>query len=314
MLLSKYMRREEGIVNMIALEKMKYIVLFLVLSLTMKTIAGENNVVFKAKNFSDCIAGKVPSGVKVIETRDVSVLSLQSKNRINVFLKDIPVEPHIRYKLSFQVKVSGIDNKSKLNIFDDNSKLPSWEIRILDSKGRLPYEGYLKNSWQRCFSADWHNYQQTFYTPKTAAKLQIIFSNGTEGNSILIRDIKVIKIISDNILINSDFLGAEFDYSGWSELNRAQLIKEKGVTKLNINPGGYALTDPVPIALGKYIFAGMANIPEMFFYDADMMRINVKRIRNKTFSTPANIAYIQFFFSKGKIGKFSLKQIKTEKK
>lgn len=241
-----------------------------------------------------------------------STTFLNAKNSDNIFSKEFTVNPNTKYKLSFKAKVIGLDS-NKLNPIDDNEKLPSWEIKILDSKGRLPFEGYLKNSWQCCFSNDLYDYQQTFYTPATACKLQIIFHNGLGKKSLVVENIKLEKITNDNILINSDFSGGKYDYSGWSELNRAQLIEEKGVIKLNIKAGGYALTDPVPISPGKYIFKGMPNVPEMFFYDADMMRIDlIKRIRTRTFTTPANVAYLQFFFHEGDIGKFSLKKITKE--
>lgn len=297
---------------MIAIERMKCIVLFLVLSLAINTIAGENKIVFKGENFSDCIGGKVPPGIKVIKEGAVSVLCLKSKNKINLVLKEIPVKPHIRYKLSFQAKINNANRKLKFNQKDN--KLPFWEIRILDSKGRLPYEGYLKHKWQHCFSVAWRKYQQTFYTPETGRKLQIVFSNGSGKNTLLVKNIKLERIISENILINSDFAGGQFDYSGWNDLNRAHLVEEKGKTSLKVNPGGYAVTDHVPITPGKYVFTGLPCIPEMFFYDSDMMRIDFKRIRTKTFATPDNAKYMQFFFGYDITKKFSLKKLKTERK
>ena len=256
--------------------------------------------------------GKLPGSVKIKKEKDGTVLCLNSPQAVNLSLKENTVEANVLYKLSFQAKISGPGGSSK---FDPkkNKDFPSWEIRIKDAQDRLPYEGHLKYPWQKCFSAKWRTYQQSFYTPATGRKLQLIISNGSGKNSLMVRNIKLKKVISQNILINSDFAGGEFDYSGWNELSKAKLATAGDKTKLEIQAGGYALSDAVPICPGKYTFGGRI-FPELFFYDADMIRLNCKRIRTRTFSTPDKAAYLRFFFGAGKISEISLRCIKKEGK
>ncbi len=268
-----------------------------------------------ALNFAVTSAGEeisfeksLPKGGEIKKEGNNTVLSLKSPETVSLASKDTAVEPNTLYQVKLEAKVNG----SELDP-NKNKYLPYWEIRIKDTENRLPHEGHLKYPWQKCFSTKWRTYQQSFYTPATGKKLQLIVSNGSGKNSIMIRNAVLKKVISQNILINSDFSGGEFDYSGWNELSKAKLVKDKGTVKLEIPAGGYALSDPVPVFPGKYTFSGMP-LPELFFYDADMMRLNCKRIRSNTFSTPENAAYLRFFFVSGKIGKISLRHIKKEGK
>ena len=227
-------------------------------SVTVNATANESNIVFTSKNIGEHIQSKLPAGIEILDPgKPSATLCLKSKKSVSLFLNTIPVKPDSSYNLTFEAKIDGPGSGLKFNPTGNNENgLPYWEIRVLDAKGRLPHEGHFKNIWQRCFSGNWRVYRQSFRTPPAAKELRIIFANGSGRDAIMIKNIKLEKIIAENLLLNSDFSGGKFDYSGWSELSRAELIEEKGETKLEIKTGGYALTYPVPISPGKYIFAG----------------------------------------------------------
>ncbi len=194
------------------------------------------------------------------------------------------VRPLTQYQLSFEA---------------DAETRASWEVRILDGDGRLPHSGCFKEPWQT-IQPDRQEYRQWFYSPAEGVKLQLLCTS--EEAQPAFNNVRLDEVDSGNLVINGDFAGGLNNYSGWRDRAGATLVEEKGRTVLRIVPGGYALTDPIPVMPGAvYAFPpGALRRGQMMVYDQTMLRIDdlppYHHINNTTFTMPAEAAYVRMLF------------------
>ena len=167
------------------------------------------------------------------------------------------------------------------------------------AKDSVPHSGHLKNFWQYAFMDDWQQYVQYFYTPPDGQKLQVVFFNPGGENTLLVNDIRLERCHGPNIFLGSASFSNRLDYSGWSELSKASIIKANGKFVLNIAHGGYALSDLVPARTGDYLLAGKRSNTTVFYYDADMRRIGSKGNLGSRLTVPPECAYFQLFCAAG---------------
>ncbi|HOF87183.1 MAG TPA: hypothetical protein PLZ36_03625 [Armatimonadota bacterium] len=216
-----------------------------------------------------------------------------------VVLTEIAVEPGVKYRLEFAATAEGPVSAAP----------PGWEIRLRNARHEVPYGGHLKSAWQQCRAAEWGVYRQRFYTPGDAVTLQLRFVNPGGASTLTVDAVTLERCDEENLLASAETFAGAGDYSGWSETSKAGIVATDGPCVLRVNPGGYALTDPIPVAPGDDRVAGNKPNAAAFFYAADMRRIGVGNWANATFTAPPGCAYARLFFGPGDIESLTVTRV-----
>lgn len=210
-----------------------------------------------------------------------------SEHRTLKTIKAFKVEPLTRYKLSF----------------DATGNIASWELRIFNNKGLLPYEGVFAYDWQKIIP-ERKNYTHSFLTPRDGVLLKFII-NGNKATP-QISSIKLEQITDENPVINNDFAAGLGNYSGWNDHKRAKLVKnEKGKIVLKCEPTGYALTDPIPVESGAtYRYTKGSYTGRILVYDYDLLRVDIiddyHYKQNPFLKMPKDATYIRIEYCDGR--------------
>lgn len=201
----------------------------------------------------------------------------------NGVVKEFPVEPLTRYRLSFDA---------------ETPETSSWRLEMFTEDGSLPYEGVYAFPWQTISNGK-KRYQHEFHTPASAALLKLIVGD----DSVKIENVDLKPVDGENLLVNGDFSLGPGNYSGWNVHEGGELKKIQWgngePTAFIASKGGFIVSDPIPVVPGEsYRISkrsqGVRGAAVMG-YSSDLLRTcQVKTFgANKPFNIPAGVHFVR---------------------
>lgn len=218
-------------------------------------------------------------------------------------LKDVAVEGGTLYRLTFRAGTTGALAQQR----------PTWQVIMSDDRGRVPVDGLLAAPWQMISQKETREYAHCFYAPAGVVTLVLFFHNHGQS-ALVVEDVKLTKRADGNLFPGAESFAGNLDYSGWNEVSKASIVEVDGKWKLRVEPGGYALTDPVPVKPGDYLIRGRKPLCAAFFYDTDMRRIETQRSVGAKITVPSGAAYVRLFFSASEIEGLSISPAPEKRK
>lgn len=203
-----------------------------------------------------------------------------------------PVEPLTRYRLAFEAETPREGAR--------------WELRIYTAEGLLPFEGLFRHDWQT-LSPGKQAYRHEFRTPRDGAEL--VFSMHHDDAPTTLHKVRLDPVTDANLVINGDFAAGPDNYSGWNTRFLAERVEiGNGRWRLQCEPDGYALTDPIPVHPGApyRITADSTGGGRILCYDRDLLRVDWRFPsgfpggRETRFEAPPDTAFIRVEYCDGR--------------
>ncbi len=258
------------------------------------------------------------------------------KTMVRAFMKQIPVQPFVKYKFSFMGKVEGPDtfenNPLMEHIYFDAARgskgkpLPGWELLFTDENGKkITYGSPLSSVMAH---NGWTRYEEIFYAPLNSKELQIVFHNFMNmKNKLFIDDMKLETIDEGALNINPDFRYGIYNYSGYSPRNARIVELEKGVFAMDASPDNSFSSTHIPVRPGKeyQLTAHLKSLDKRVRITVGLIDINGKSLsplktnielyppnreetKTMVFVAPENIAYVTLHGRNGIVKSFKLKE------
>lgn len=259
-------------------------------------------------------------------------LVLENGKENSLIIHPVSVNPDKKYHFSFYAKINGPDtleeNPQIEYLFVQYNKkkagriLPGWKIIFLNSEGKR-----IKHKHPQFFTTimhdEWTLYQERFYPPSGAVKMEVRFLNGSKENTLSIDNMKMEELSNDETInVNSAFELGIHNYSGWNYIYQSEIIEdpEKKNSFIMDCQNGWVIGDNIPVKTSsKYTIqykmtgnnADKKAVLQVRFLNKEYKQIDrVKKAmkaaygetaeNHYTFSVPSESAYMQITIGYGK--------------
>ena len=182
--------------------------------------------------------------------RLVLILALAAAGVSQAASQEFPVagEGWRKVRVGFMARVTDercFESNAMLRVWQSHARLPVYSVQQASSKPDAKLINRRGNFRSYIFSSAWRPYVRELWVEPEADKVTL----KTPDAGVEVKDVRM-KVVNDGkIAINGDFRLGPFNYSGIAGVERVGRIEEGegGRGRLNANPLGAIITEPVPL-------------------------------------------------------------------